>query len=147
MILDLVHWFLCTNIFVYVLESEKMQLKKSGSKQPRVCSVWVHRTVRWCTRQCPVVHRTVSGAPGWHPLTSCSRDFVGGVRLKITGLSGGAPDCPVSQQSAGPTVGRGIRARHVASANGRKGHRTVRCAPDSVRRANGSKTATVGFAK
>jgi hypothetical protein len=24
-----------------------------------------HRTVRWCTRQCLVVHQTVSGAPGW----------------------------------------------------------------------------------
>jgi hypothetical protein len=96
---------------------------------------------------CPVVHRTASGAPGWHPSTSCSRDFVGGVRLKFTGLSGGAPDCPVSQRSARPTVGRGIRARRVASANGRMGHRTVRCAPDSVRCANGSKTATVGFAK
>jgi hypothetical protein len=72
------------------------------------------------------VHRTVSGAPGWHPSTSCSRDFVGGVRLKFTGLSGGAPDCLVSQQSAGPTIDRGIRARRVASANGRMGHRTVR---------------------
>jgi hypothetical protein len=80
-----------------------------------------------------VVHQTVSGAPGWHLRSCCSRDFVGGVRLKITGLSGGAPDCPVSQQSAGLTVGRGIRARRVASANGRMGHRTVRCAPDSVR--------------
>jgi hypothetical protein len=57
-----------------------------------------------------------------------------------TGLSGGAPDCPVSQQSAGPTVGRGIRARRVASANGQMGHWTVRCA-------NGSKGPTVGFAK
>jgi hypothetical protein len=78
---------------------------------------------------CPVVHRTVSSAPGWHPSTSCSRDFVGGVRLKFTGLSGGAPDCPVSQQSVGPTVGHGIRARRVASANGRMGHRTVSGAP------------------
>jgi hypothetical protein len=110
-----------------------MQLKKSGSKQSRVCSVWVHRTV--------------SGAQGWHPSTSCSLDFVGGVRLKFTGLSGGTPDYPVSQQSAGPTVGRGIRARRVASANGRKGHRTVRCAPDSVRCANSSKAPTVGFAE
>jgi hypothetical protein len=57
-----------------------------------------------------------------------------------TGLSGGAPDCPVSQQSARPTVGRIIRARRVARANGQKGHRTVRCA-------NGSKAPTVGFAK
>jgi hypothetical protein len=69
-------------------------------------SVWVHRTVRWCT-----------------------------------GL------CPVSQQSVGPTVGRIIHARRVARANGQKGHRTVRCAPDSVRCANGSKPPTVGFAK
>jgi hypothetical protein len=53
----------------------------------------------------------------------------------------------VSQQSVGPTVGRGIRARRVASANGQMGHRTVRCALDSVRCANGSKGPTVGFAK
>jgi hypothetical protein len=54
MILDLVHWFLCTNIFVQVLESEKRRLKKTWLEQPRLCSVWVHRTVRWCTGQCPV---------------------------------------------------------------------------------------------
>jgi hypothetical protein len=48
-----------------------------------------------------------------------------------------APDGPVSQQSAGPTVGRIIRTRRVARANGQKGHQTVRCAPDSVRCANG----------
>jgi hypothetical protein len=34
-----------------------------------------------CTGQCPVVHRTVSGAPGWRLSTGCSRDFDGGVRL------------------------------------------------------------------
>jgi hypothetical protein len=38
----------------------------------------------------------------------------------------------VSQQSAGPTVGRIIHARRVARANGQKGHQIVRCAPDSV---------------
>jgi hypothetical protein len=37
-------------------------------------------------------------------------EFVGGVRLKITGLSGGALDCLVSQRSAAPTVGRAIHA-------------------------------------
>jgi hypothetical protein len=41
-----------------------------------------------------------------------------------------APDCPVSQQSAGPTVGRVICAGHVAEPTARRGHRTVRCAPD-----------------
>jgi hypothetical protein len=80
-----------------------------------------------------VVHRTVSGAPGWHVRTCCSRDIVGDVRLKFTGPSGGAPDCPVSQQSAGPTVGRRIRARCVASANGRMGHRTMSGAPTAPR--------------
>jgi hypothetical protein len=41
-----------------------------------------------------------------------------------------APDCPVSQRSAEPTVGRAIRARHVAEPTVGRGHRTVRCAPD-----------------
>jgi hypothetical protein len=58
-----------------------------------------------------------------------------------------APDCPVSQRSAGPTVGRVIRARRVAEPTARRGHRTVRCAPESVWCANGSKAPTVGFAK
>jgi hypothetical protein len=41
-----------------------------------------------------------------------------------------APDCPVSQRSAGPTVGRAICAGHVAEPTTRRGHRTIRCAPD-----------------
>ena len=41
-----------------------------------------------------------------------------------------APDCPVSQRSAGPTVGRTICAGHVAEPTARRRHRTVRCAPD-----------------
>ena len=39
-----------------------------------------------------------------------------------------APDCPVSQQSAGPTVGRAICAGHVAEPTARRGHWTVRWA-------------------
>jgi hypothetical protein len=58
-----------------------------------------------------------------------------------------APNCPVSQQSVGPTVGHIIRARRVAEPTVRRGHRTVRWAPDSVRCANGSEPPTVGFAK
>jgi hypothetical protein len=58
-----------------------------------------------------------------------------------------APDCPVSQRSAGPTVGCAICARHVAEPTVGRGHRTVRCAPDSVRCANGSQAPTVGFAR
>jgi hypothetical protein len=58
-----------------------------------------------------------------------------------------SPDCPVNQRSAGPTAGRAIRAGHVAEPTVGRGHQTVRCAPDSVRCANGSKAPTVGFAK
>jgi hypothetical protein len=89
---------------------------------------------------CPVVHRTVSGAPGWRLSTGCSRVSTAVYDYK-------SPDCPVSQQSAGPTVGRVIRARRVAEPTVRRGHRTVRCTPDSVQCANGSESPTVGFAK
>jgi hypothetical protein len=59
-----------------------------------------------------------------------------------------SPDCPVCTGLSGePTVGRIIRARRVAEPTVRRGHRTVRCAPDSVRCANGSEPPTVGFAK
>jgi hypothetical protein len=37
-----------------VLETGKDQFGKDLAEQPRLCAVWVHRTVRWCTRQCPV---------------------------------------------------------------------------------------------
>jgi hypothetical protein len=37
-----------------VLETGKDQFGKDLAMQPRLCAVWVHRTVRWCTRQCPV---------------------------------------------------------------------------------------------
>jgi hypothetical protein len=69
---------------------------------------------------CPVVHRTVSGAPGWLWRTGCSRDFDGGVRLKFTGLSDGAPDCPVSRSQANSSLS-GNHQRRAA-----KIHRSVR---------------------
>jgi hypothetical protein len=53
----------------------------------------------------------------------------------------------MSQRSAGPTVGYAICARHVAEPTVGRGHRTIRCAPDSVRCANGSQAPTVGFAR
>ena len=41
-----------------------------------------------------------------------------------------AQDCPVSQRSAGPTVGRAICVGQVAEPTARRGHRSIRCAPD-----------------
>jgi hypothetical protein len=57
-----------------------------------------------------------------------------------------APDCPVSQRSAGPTVSRAICAGHVAEPTARRGHRTVRCAPDMSGAPTAPKSATVGCA-
>jgi hypothetical protein len=96
---------------------------------------------------CPVVHRTVFGAPGWLLRTRCSREFNRRRTAIIHRTVQCAPDCPVSQRSAGPTVGCAIRVRHVAEPTVGRGHRTVRCAPDSVRCANGSQAPTVGFAR
>jgi hypothetical protein len=71
---------------------------------------------------CPMVHRTVSGAPGRLRRTCCSREVINGVRLKFTGLSGE------------PTVGRAIRARHLVEPTVGRGHRTVSGAPTALRR-------------
>jgi hypothetical protein len=91
---------------------------------------------------CPVVHRTVSGAPGWRWSTGRSRELIGGVRLKITGLSDGAPDCPVSQRSAAQSGRDAWPGQQCEGGTGLSGvHRTVsRCA-------NGSKSPMVGCAK
>ena len=98
---------------------------------------------------CPVVHRTVSSAPGSLGRRARSREFADGVRLKFTGLSGVhrtvrcAPDCPVSQRSA-RTNGRPRDQRRTRGrANGRKGHRTVRCAPDMSGAPTAPRSATV----
>jgi hypothetical protein len=65
--------------------------------------------------------------------------MINGVRLKFTGLSGGAPDCPVSQRSTGPTVGRAICAdtwpsQRLEGGTGLSGvHRTVSSAPTALK--------------
>jgi hypothetical protein len=108
-------------------------LEKLGSKQPRLCAVWVHRTVS-------------GGAPD---SVRCARLaavnwLLSGLRrrrtAKIHRTVRCAPDCPVSQQSAGPTVSRVIRARRVPEPTVRRGtglsgvHRTVSGAPTALNR-------------
>jgi hypothetical protein len=85
---------------------------------------------------CPVVHQTVSGVPVWlpanWPLSGKLRrrtDIIHRTVRWCTGLS-------AEPTVASATVGRQIYGRRVARSNGRKGHRTVWCAPDSVRCAN-----------
>jgi hypothetical protein len=107
-----------------VLKKRESNCKRLGCVQPNSNSAW---------------HTRLSG--GAPDSVRCARlvrvnlplsGFNGGVWLKFTRLSGGAPDCPVSKRSPAPTIGRV--------------HRTVQCAPDSVRCANGPRGATVRYA-
>jgi hypothetical protein len=62
--------------------------------------------------------------------TGRSREFVGGVRLKFTGMSGGAPDCPVSQRSAEQSARDAWPSQRSDGSTGLSGaHRTVSGAP------------------
>jgi hypothetical protein len=91
-------------------------------EQPRLCSVWS------------------TGLSGGAPdSVRCARlalanRLLSGIHRRRTAIIHRtvrcAPDCPVSQWSAGPTVGRAICAGHVAEPTARRRHRTVRCAPD-----------------
>jgi hypothetical protein len=103
-------------------------LERDSFVSAKASSVWVHRTVRWCTGQCPVC-QTGSGE-------------LAALGKNLTAYDYNSPDCPVCTGLSGePTVGRTIRARHVAKPTVGRGHQTVRCALDSVRCANGSKAA------
>jgi hypothetical protein len=125
----------------------------------------VHRTVRWCTGQCPVrqasprekaalgtrrrrtaiIHRTVRWSTGLSGESSAANSSPSG---KAKGRRGyNPPDCPVSQRSPAPTVGRAIFARHMVAPTVGRWHRTVRCAPDSVRCANCPRGPMVGCAR
>ena len=86
---------------------------------------------------CPVVHRTVSGgAPDSVRCArlACAKWPLSGIHRRRTAIIHRtvrcAPDCPMSQRSAGPTFGRAICAGHVAKPTARRRHQTVRCAPD-----------------
>jgi hypothetical protein len=81
------------------------------------------------------------GAPDC-PVCQAGSGKLAALGNKLTAYGYNSPDCPVCTGLSGePTVGCAIRARHVAEPTVRRGHRTVRCAPDSVRCANGSKAA------
>jgi hypothetical protein len=114
-----------------VLESEKRQKEKDlAGAAKTLCSLGAPDSVRWCTRQCPVVHRTVSGAPGWRLVNWLLSGLDGGIRLKITRLSGGAPDCPVSQRSAVQSARDAWPSQRSDGSTGlSSAHRTVSGAP------------------
>jgi hypothetical protein len=92
------------------------------------------------TPDCPVVHRTASGAPGQPPVNRplgkvWRRTAINHRTVRwCTGLSG-------EPTAASATVGCAIHGRRVARANGRQG------APDSVRCAICHESATVVCAR
>jgi hypothetical protein len=121
-------------------------VRKEEEKSCKRLAVYSRSPARPVTPDCPVVHRRVSGAPGWSPVKrtlSGKRRCMAIIHRTVrwcTGLSG-------EPTVASTTVGRAIRGRRVARANDRQGHRTVRCAPDSVRCANWPGAATVVCAR
>jgi hypothetical protein len=101
---------------------------------------------------CPVAHRTVSG--GSPDSVRCARLAqakwpLSGIHRRRTAIIHRtvrcAPDCPVIQRSAGPTVGCAICAGHVAEPTARWRHRTVRCAPDMSGAPTAPRLPMVGF--
>jgi hypothetical protein len=106
-------------------------LELSWLEQLRLCPVWEHQTVR-CARL---------ARANW-PLSGNHRRRTAIIHRTVRC----APDCPVSQRSAGPTVGRTICAGHVAEPTARRGHRTVRWAPDMSGAPTAPRLPTVGFA-
>jgi hypothetical protein len=88
----------------------------------------------------------VSDAPGWFlanwPLSGIRRRRTNIIHRTVRW----SPDCPVSQRPpAQRPAAKSAGDAWLAPTVGRR-HRTVRCAPDSVRCANGYNSATVGCA-
>jgi hypothetical protein len=94
------------------METGKIELEMRWLCSAKVSSVWVHRTVRWCTGQCPVCQA------GSSELAALGN--------KLTAYGYNSPDCSVCTGLSGePTVGCAICARHVAEPTVGRGHRTV----------------------
>jgi hypothetical protein len=106
-----------------VLKKIESNCKRLGCVQPNSSLAWhtglssgVPNSVRCARLVC--VNLPLSG-------------FNDSVRLKFTGLFGGAPDCPVSQRLPASTDDREICGRCVAAPTVGRRHRTVSGAPTS----------------
>ena len=109
------------------------------ARAAKVCPVWVHRTVRWCTGQCPV-RQAGSREKAALGTSTAVNDYNSPDCPVCTGLSGGpftgelvalgnssstygynSPDCPVCTGLSGePTVGRANgRPRNLRETRGR----------------------------
>jgi hypothetical protein len=83
------------------------QEKSNWRRDGFVCSVWVHRTVRWCT--------------GKYPVRQAGSGELAALGNKLTAYGYNSPDCPVCTGLSGePTVGRANgRLRDLRETRGR----------------------------
>jgi hypothetical protein len=93
-----------------------------------------------CTGQCPVPRLA-------QRRTRCSRELPRTSWLKTTRLSGGAPNCTVSQQRSLQRSAARLADDTWPEPTGTRPHRTIRCAPDNVRCAKGTEGSTVDFTR
>jgi hypothetical protein len=83
-----------------VRKEEEKKPKKLGSVQPNFSSVW---------------HTGLSGAPGWSPVKVLLSGIDGGVRLKITGLSGEPTVANANGRPRNLRVTRGLLQRSAGA--------------------------------
>jgi hypothetical protein len=111
-----------------VLKTGENKLERDSSVSAKASSVWVHRTVRWCTGQCPVRQA------GLGELAALGKE--------LTAYGYNSPDCPVSQRSAARSAQDTWPSQRSGGGIGLSGvHRTVSGEPTAPR------LPTVGFAK
>jgi hypothetical protein len=124
-------------------KQEKSSWKRRWLCSAKDSSVWLHRTVRWCTGQCPVRQAGV-----------CQLAALG---KKLTAYGYKSSDCPVVHRtvrwctglSGEPTVGRAngrSRNPRVTRGKSQRSEGAPDC-PVCTGHANGSKAPTVSFAK
>jgi hypothetical protein len=123
-----------------VLETvRRKEPKRLGSVQPRLSPVW-HTGLTGGAPDCVRCARLASGELATLGKNQRRTAIIHRTVRWCTRLSG-------EPTVASAMVGRAIRRRRVARANGQQGHRTVRCALDSVRCAIWPGYATVVYAR
>jgi hypothetical protein len=112
-----------------------------------VSKCWKQEKTNWKCLGSSSQDSAQSGSTGQCPVRQAGSCELAALRISSAAYDYNSPDCPVCTGLSGePTVGYTICARHVAEPTVGRGHRTVRCTPDSVRCANGSQAPTVGSA-
>jgi hypothetical protein len=96
--------------------NRRNQVGKEMACSAKDSSVWVNRTVRWCTGQCPV--------------RQADSDELAALGTSTAAYDYKSPDCPVSQRSAAESARDVWQSQRSDGGTGLSGvHRTVSGAP------------------